>query len=43
MEARTVIATILHCGVLDADHFIRLIDAYDFDLYDLLDDVASYR
>lgn len=38
MEARTLAAALLQCGTLDIDYLIRLVDAYEMEFDDLLDE-----
>lgn len=43
MEARTLAAAFLGCGVLDADFLIELIDKHDLCIYDLLDESEGFQ
>jgi hypothetical protein len=42
MEARTVLSSLLSCGIWDVDFFLELLDTYDLDISDVLDDAESY-
>jgi hypothetical protein len=39
MDARSIIASLLSCGTLDADFMIRLFDIYDISLPEILDEI----
>jgi hypothetical protein len=43
MQACTVLSALLGCGYLDSQYALSLLDTYDYDIHDILDDVADYR
>jgi hypothetical protein len=43
MQACTVLSALLGCGYLDSQYALSLLDTYDYDIHDVLDDVSFYR